>query len=62
VGLLPCNFVTVRAGETLTRMRTLNDMYSWETTGLLLALVCLALIPVAWRRYQEKQPGVMEKP
>lgn len=45
IGLLPWNFITVRAGLTLKHMKSLEDVNNNETRLTLLALALIMLLP-----------------
>ncbi|XP_044160212.1 transmembrane protein 41A [Bufo gargarizans] len=45
VGLLPYNFICVQTGSILSKIKSLDDMFSWGTLLKLLAIALAALIP-----------------
>ncbi|XP_075907006.1 transmembrane protein 41A-B-like isoform X2 [Nelusetta ayraudi] len=52
IGLIPYNFICVRTGSILSRISSLDDIFSWGTLAQLLAIALMALVPGALiRRY-----------
>ncbi|MEE6491092.1 hypothetical protein FKM82_016098 [Ascaphus truei] len=45
LGLLPYNFICVQTGSILSKVKSLDDMFSWWTLLKLLAIALVALIP-----------------
>nr|DBA20004.1 TPA: hypothetical protein GDO54_015745 [Pyxicephalus adspersus] len=45
IGLLPYNFICVQTGSILSKIKSLDDMFSWGTLLTLLAIAVAALIP-----------------
>ncbi|CAH2306053.1 transmembrane 41A [Pelobates cultripes] len=45
IGLLPYNFICVQTGSILSKVKSLDDMFSWGTLLKLLAIALAALIP-----------------
>ncbi|XP_068101172.1 transmembrane protein 41A isoform X2 [Hyperolius riggenbachi] len=45
IGLLPYNFICVQTGSILSKIKSLDDMFSWGTLLKLLAIALAALIP-----------------
>ncbi|KAJ3610155.1 hypothetical protein NHX12_022249 [Muraenolepis orangiensis] len=52
IGLIPYNFICVRTGSVLSKISSMDDIFSWGTLAQLLAIACVALLPGALiRRY-----------
>lgn len=50
--MIPYNFICVRTGSILSRISSLDDIFSWGTLAQLLAIALVALVPGALiRRY-----------
>ncbi|XP_077304573.1 LOW QUALITY PROTEIN: transmembrane protein 41A [Lithobates pipiens] len=47
LGLLPYNFICVQTGSILSKIKSLDDMFSWGTLLTLLGIALAALIPGA---------------
>ncbi|XP_069471848.1 transmembrane protein 41A isoform X3 [Ambystoma mexicanum] len=45
IGLLPYNFICVQTGSILSKIKSLDDIFSWGTLLKLLAIAVVALIP-----------------
>ncbi|XP_018422381.1 PREDICTED: transmembrane protein 41A [Nanorana parkeri] len=45
IGLLPYNFICVQTGSILSKIKSLDDMFSWGALLTLLAIALAALIP-----------------
>uniref|UniRef100_A0A8C5QMJ5 Transmembrane protein 41A n=1 Tax=Leptobrachium leishanense TaxID=445787 RepID=A0A8C5QMJ5_9ANUR len=45
IGLLPYNFICVQTGSILSKVKSLDDVFSWGTLLKLLAIAMAALIP-----------------
>lgn len=53
-GLIPYNFICVRTGSILSKISSLDDIFSWGTLLQLLVIACVALLPgVLIRRYSK---------
>ena len=59
VGHQPMNFITVQAGAALATIHGLSDLYSPKNVLFLMAVGCLALVPVAmkWRAARRRNPS-----
>ncbi|XP_056441465.1 transmembrane protein 41A-B-like [Gadus chalcogrammus] len=54
IGLIPYNFICVRTGSILSKISSMDDIFSWGTLAQLLAIACGALLPGALiRRYSQ---------
>ncbi|KAI5089953.1 transmembrane protein 41A-B precursor [Silurus meridionalis] len=54
IGLIPYNFICVRTGAILSKITSLDDIFSWGTLLQLLLIACVALLPGAViRRYSQ---------
>ncbi|XP_076016594.1 transmembrane protein 41A-B-like [Genypterus blacodes] len=54
IGLIPYNFICVRTGSILSKISSLDDIFSWGTLAQLLAIACMALLPGALiKRYSK---------
>lgn len=47
LGLIPYNFICVRTGSILSKISSLDDIFSWGTLAQLLAIALMALVPGA---------------
>ncbi|GBF91305.1 hypothetical protein Rsub_03625 [Raphidocelis subcapitata] len=54
LGCLPNNFMAVHAGDHLSDLHSLSDLYSPRIIGLGLAVGCIALVPVWWKHRHDK--------
>lgn len=45
IGLVPYNFICVQTGSILSKIKSLDDIFSWGTLLKLLAIAVMALIP-----------------
>ena len=50
VGLQPLNVISVSAGRTLGRMKSMSDLYSGRTLLTMMACALLALLPAALKQ------------
>ena len=50
VGLQPLNFISVQAGRTLGRMRSLSDLYGPRTLLTMMLCALVALLPALIRK------------
>lgn len=55
VGLIPSTFILTNLGETLGRVDSLQDLFSWDMLGALALLGVLALVPIAVRSVASRQ-------
>lgn len=53
LGTLPFLIVYVAAGSRLGSIKSMHDLLSWQTIGMLLILAVLSLIPVAIKRIKK---------
>lgn len=54
IGLIPYNFICVRTGSILSKISSLDDIFSWGTLMQLLVIACVALLPgILIRRYSK---------
>ncbi|XP_051276802.1 transmembrane protein 41A-B [Dicentrarchus labrax] len=54
IGLIPYNFICVRTGSILSKISSLDDIFSWGTLAQLLAIALMALVPGALiKRYSK---------
>jgi hypothetical protein len=49
IGCLPNNFMAAHAGDHLSDLHSLGDLYSPRMIGLGLVVGCIALLPVWWK-------------
>ncbi|XP_056390887.1 transmembrane protein 41A isoform X2 [Hyla sarda] len=62
IGLLPYNFICVQTGSILSKIKSLDDMFSWGTLLKLLAIALVALIPgTIVKRFSHHKPGLEGK-
>ncbi|KAM7385282.1 hypothetical protein PAMP_001370 [Pampus punctatissimus] len=54
IGLIPYNFICVRTGSILSKISSLDDIFSWGTLAQLLAIALMALVPGALIKYYSK--------
>ena len=59
IGLQPLNFISVSAGRTLGKMRSLSDLYSARTLLTMCACACVALLPAALKQIARRQPQLI---
>ncbi|XP_053327735.1 transmembrane protein 41A [Spea bombifrons] len=62
IGLLPYNFICVQTGSILSKIKSLDDMFSWGTLLKLLAIALVALIPgTVVKRLSDQNIGLRDK-
>ncbi|KAG7512619.1 transmembrane protein 41A-B-like [Solea senegalensis] len=54
IGLIPYNFICVRTGSILSKISSLDDIFSWSTLAQLLAIALMALVPGALIKHCSK--------
>ncbi|KAI8476884.1 MAG: snare associated Golgi protein family [Monoraphidium minutum] len=54
IGCLPNNFMAAHAGDHLSDLHSLADLYSPRIIGLGLVVGCVALLPVWWKHGRER--------
>ncbi|XP_062384395.1 transmembrane protein 41A-B [Sardina pilchardus] len=54
IGLIPYNFICVRTGSILSKISSLDDIFSWGTLLQLLIIACVALLPGIIIRHYSK--------
>lgn len=50
LGVAPPSFVAIQAGQTLNKLTSSSDAFSWNSLILLFAFALLSLVPVLFRR------------
>jgi hypothetical protein len=48
---MPPSFIAIQAGETLYKMTSSSDAFSWLSVTLLAVFSALALVPVIFKKY-----------
>ncbi len=54
IGCLPNNFMAARAGDHLSDLHSLADLYNPRMIALGLLVGCVALVPVWWKHRHDK--------
>jgi len=54
IGILPINALSVKAGQTLGDITSVKDLYSPGMIGVMLGLAVIALVPVAWTYFNNR--------
>lgn len=55
IGCLPNNFMAAHAGDHLSDLHSLADLYSPRIVALGLVVGCVALVPVGWKHRHERR-------
>jgi uncharacterized membrane protein YdjX (TVP38/TMEM64 family) len=55
LGCLPNNFMAAHAGDHLSDLHSLGDLYSPKIIGLGLVVGCIALVPVWYKHRNDKR-------
>ncbi|XP_051998781.1 transmembrane protein 41A-A [Xyrauchen texanus] len=55
IGLMPYNFICVQTGSMLSRISSLDDLFSWSVVLKLILIACVALLPGALIRKYSTQ-------
>jgi uncharacterized membrane protein YdjX (TVP38/TMEM64 family) len=50
LGVAPPSFVAIQAGQTLNKLTSSSDAFSWNSLILLFIFALLSLVPVVFRR------------